>query len=602
MKVTYTNDGGMAFHSDDVRSARGGDPAATTFGVHAHERIKWGGVAEPPTNIDIYNRDQRSRWLADLTVAYGKHDWPKTLAVICEAIHRDIEEGRVGGGSASGDALPWDDIEPLPSLLRPVAPFDFALLPGSLCDKVKDIAERMSCPPDFIAVAIMVALSSLIGDQLGIRPKRYDDWLVVPNLWGLNVGRPGVLKSPAVDEGIKDMRRVELDAKKKFDENQAVHEAAALVARIHVKDLEKKIAQALKDGDHDKANTLALEAQQVPEAPKRLRVITNDSTIEKLGELLRDSARCILVYRDEIIGLLRTLDREDRASDRGFYLESWNGTSLIYSYDRIGRGTIDILNPCVSILGSIQPGVLQSYVNSAIQGGQGDDGLLQRFQMAVWPDIAADWVNVDRYPEKVPKETVSKLFDRLVKLDVGALQAKTDTYGHIPFLRFGDTAQKLFDQWRVGLENRIRGDDYHPVYEAHLSKFRSLVPSIALISHVIEDDRSGTIGEASLLRALSWSEYLESHAQRIYAYANQAELLAAMELLKHILVGDLGNPFTAREVSKRHWSVLDVSSTQQAIAYLEDSGYIRRKASTQKIGRPRVEWEIHPQLLNHKKI
>jgi hypothetical protein len=33
---------------------------------------------------------------------------------------------------------------------------------------------------------------------------------------------------------------------------------------------------------------------------------------------------------------------------------------------------------------------------SPLAGGIGDDGLLQRLQLAVWPDIPATWTNVDR--------------------------------------------------------------------------------------------------------------------------------------------------------------------------------------------------------------
>ncbi|MBK6593068.1 MAG: DUF3987 domain-containing protein [Burkholderiales bacterium] len=42
----------------------------------------------------------------------------------------------------------------------------------------------------------MAALSSLIGARHVIQPKVRVDWQVVPNLWALIVGRPGVMKSP----------------------------------------------------------------------------------------------------------------------------------------------------------------------------------------------------------------------------------------------------------------------------------------------------------------------------------------------------------------------------------------------------------------------
>ena len=40
-----------------------------------------------------------------------------------------------------------------------------------------------------------------------------------------------------------------------------------------------------------------------------------------------------------------------------------------FSYDRIGRGTIDIEAACVSILGGIQPGPLTAYMASMARGG-----------------------------------------------------------------------------------------------------------------------------------------------------------------------------------------------------------------------------------------
>ena len=83
----------------------------------------------------------------------------------------------------------WPEPTPLPNALPPVDPFDADLLPVTLRAWVMDIAHRMQCPPDFPAVAALVALSSLIGARAVVQPKARDDWQVVPNLWGAGVGR-----------------------------------------------------------------------------------------------------------------------------------------------------------------------------------------------------------------------------------------------------------------------------------------------------------------------------------------------------------------------------------------------------------------------------
>src|SRR5210317_1239930 len=99
--------------------------------------------------------------------------------------------------------------EPLPDGLPPVPAFDYELLPPSLRPRIQDVAERMQCPPDYVAVGMMVCLASLIGRRVGIAPKEHDDWIVIPNLWAAIVGGPGELKSPALAEVMKDLRALE---------------------------------------------------------------------------------------------------------------------------------------------------------------------------------------------------------------------------------------------------------------------------------------------------------------------------------------------------------------------------------------------------------
>ncbi len=61
--------------------------------------------------------------------------------------------------------------KPLPDGLPPVAEFDSTFLPASIGPWVMDIAERMSCPPDFVTVSAMAALGSVLGRKIGILPE-----------------------------------------------------------------------------------------------------------------------------------------------------------------------------------------------------------------------------------------------------------------------------------------------------------------------------------------------------------------------------------------------------------------------------------------------
>ena len=43
----------------------------------------------------------------------------------------------------------------------------------------------------------------------------------------------------------------------------------------------------------------------------------------------------------------------------------------------------------------MHPAKLQRYVEQAVFGGKFDDGLMQRFQLLVWPDIPKERVDID---------------------------------------------------------------------------------------------------------------------------------------------------------------------------------------------------------------
>ena len=129
----------------------------------------------------------------------------------------------------------------------------------------------------------------------------------------------------------------------------------------------------------------SIELPDAPDAPTLRRYIANDSNIASLGELLRQNPNGILVERDELVGLLRGLDQEDRAEERAFYLTGWNGRDG-YTFDRIMRG-LDLHIPKVtlSVIGGAQPGRIAEYLRHAVRGTAGDDGLMQRFSLLVWP-------------------------------------------------------------------------------------------------------------------------------------------------------------------------------------------------------------------------
>ena len=474
-----------------------------------------------------------------------------------------------------------------------VAPFEHDLLPDTLAPWVRDIAERLQCPPDFVAVAAMVALAVVVGRKVAIRPKRHDTWAVIANLWALVIGRPGIMKTPAIEATFGPLDRLMARALEEHDQAMQRFEADKMAAKLRAEAREKKARERLKN-NHD-ANLGDLLTPSTIEAPTLRRYRTNDTSTASLGELLRQNPNGMLVYRDELVSLLKGLDKEDQAEGRGFYLTGWNGDSP-YTLDRIGRGLyLHIPALCISLLGGTQPGRLAEYTGQAIRGGAADDGLIQRFGLMVWPDPVATWRNVDRPPDHTAERVAYAVFDRLDRLDPASIGAQQDHNldGHpigLPYLRFSAEALSHFQEWHEALEVRLRSGELHPALESHFSKYRKLVPALALLIHLADDGR-GEIGEDATLKALAWAEYLETHAHRVYGAVTQVEVAAAKAILRRIERGDLQAPFTTRDVWRPGWAGLsDRALVVRALELLADYGHLTVEVDRETGGRPATRY------------
>lgn len=484
-----------------------------------------------------------------------------------------------GAGAPAIDAP-----QPLPPELLPVESFPMDALPAAFKPWVHDVAERMHCPPDFVAVPLLVAGASLVARQVGIRPQQRTDWIERGNLWALIVGRPGIMKSPAMSQALAPMDRLEARAAETFSAQAAQHQAECMAAKLRVEARAKAARAALKkDCGADVAALLTAECEG--EAPTRRRYVVNDLTYEKLGEILAANPNGVLSVRDEMRGLFLSLAREESAPARAFYLQAWSGGR--YTFDRIGRGTVTVDDARLSIIGGIQPGPLSELVQQARRGAA-DDGMIERFLIA-WPEAPGEWREVDRWPASESKRLAWDTFERLDALTAEKLGAErgTDPHGDprgLPFVRFDDDAREAFGEWRGEFERTIRAAEGEGL-EGALSKFRHHVPALALALHVI-DGGTGRVALPATLRALALAEYFESHARRLHSSGRRMTVRAAQGIIDKARAGVLPDPFTARDVYRNQWAGLsDRGSVADALDLLAAYGWLT-EATIETGGRP----------------
>jgi hypothetical protein len=248
------------------------------------------------------------------------------------------------------------------------------------------------------------------------------------------------------------------------------------------------------------------------------------------------------------------------------------------------------------MLGSCQPGRLAEYLRRAISGGEGDDGMVQRFSLLVWPDQSSEWREVDRYPDTEKRKAAWETFQYLDDITPRFVGAGGDEFQTTPCLKFAPDAQEIFSAWRHDLEHLLRSGTLHPALESHLSKYRKLVPTLALINHLASKGVCWVTADA-VKRAIAFAAYLETHARRAYGSGIAAEADIARAILARIRKGSLQDGFTARDITQRGWSNLsDREQVQAGLDLLANNGWLAEieHKGGQRGGRPKVTYRINP--------
>ncbi len=394
---------------------------------------------------------------------------------------------------------------------KEVVEFNSKLLPDRVSPYVVDVVDRMNkAPISFAGTSALVVLSSAIGRRVGVRPKLYDDWTVVPNLWGMLVAPPSIKKSPIYTELLKPLMKAEMAEVEKFNEEMAIYKGELIAYDIGLKQYKDK----LKKGEEEAS------LPEAPEIPTRVRYIINDATIEKVAELMVENPLGLILTLDELQGFFSNLNKAGRDGDMAFWLEAFNGNGS-KNIDRIGRGSFFVPHVCASIFGTIQPDVISELIFKTNSGASGGNGLLQRFQL-IATVLDSNFEYVDRQPNYIARDEYTSLVTDLINADPLKHGAERDKFNEETiFYRFSKGANAVFKAWTTNLHKKINDESEHnPAFASHLGKFDGLFTSLALIlfysdrvSGVTTED---TIPEEYAVKAEELCAFYESQARSLY--------------------------------------------------------------------------------------
>ena len=210
--------------------------------------------------------------------------------------------------------------------------------------------------------------------------------------------------------------------------------------------------------------------------------ILNDTSVEAAQEIYKTSAEGVLGLYDELssgwFGSMERYGQSGRAmADRSFWLQTYNGGS--YIYDRIGRGSADLSNISMTLLGGIQPDLMRNVANAS-----SDDGLIQRLMPVMLTPQQGKLTADD------PKAAAEMLdFDNLIP-QLLALPPGGDP------LRFDDGGQEIRDELEIehhGLVTVYEG--FNKKLSTAIGKQDGVFARLCVIWHCVENASQGFLPE-----------------------------------------------------------------------------------------------------------
>ena len=477
------------------------------------------------------------------------------------------------------------------------------LLPPPLRRWICDEAERLGMPAEAVAVPALIAAGTVIGNTLRIHPKARDkSWVETTNLFGLVIAASSLKKSPAVRRGLRFLDDLQKQASARHEAGRHARYAEAKAAEAEAKQIEAALTAAASDEERAEAQQKLTSARcriEGAQAPGR-KYQLNDVTVEKIAILHSHAVNRggMLWERDEIAGLFGQMKRPGHENDRPFLLEAYDGKKS-YDTERVSRAGTFVPTLTLSVVGTIQPSILEPLIRETRMQRR-DDGLMERFQLAVWIDASRTHFDLDRAEDEAALEQARAAFESLEQ----RAQEREARLGAQEFdsVHLSADAQEHFDAWSEARyqESRRFERDGHAAFASHLGKARGTAARLMLILHEIDQadgQRSDRISRELAESATGLMDFFLAHANRTYRPYLPVMVDKLLVLWELIDGGDVFDGVTLRELNRSH-QVLGktVAETRKVLREAGKLGWLRIEKVRNRGAPPSVLVLLHPDL------
>jgi hypothetical protein len=377
----------------------------------------------------------------------------------------------------------------LPKINKDDLIFPIDIFPQPIQSYILECNETLDSSIDYMGCSMLWLISVVVGNSIQIEVKK--GWNETATIWLAVVGKAGLGKTPSIHNIIKPL------------------------LSANNKEIKNYIKQSEKFEYYDKLSAKEKKEHEEIHKPNKTQFIANDITIEALVELHQENKNSIGVFKDELAGWFKDMNKYREGSDLEFWLSTWSGKAISLNRKTAKSSFVD--KPLVSVLGGIQPSILNAFYTEDNK----DNGFMDRMLLS-YPDL-----DIEKWNDKeMNYDTIQWYYDSIISF-YEIIKHKVVEYDDDGDIKpkmaiIGQDAKKewirVFNEY-TSIQNSDEENEY---MKSMLPKQKSYLPRFALLINAFNSffDDTGkmdalTISKESILSAEKLSKYFIAMAKKI---------------------------------------------------------------------------------------
>jgi len=366
--------------------------------------------------------------------------------------------------------------------------FPIDIFPDNIQNYILQCHKTLNSSIDYMGCSFMWMSSVIIGNSLQVQVK--NGWKETTNLWLSIVGKAGLGKTPSISNIIFPLMKANNNEVKNF-----------------IKQNDKYIAYISKDKEERKN-------EEEIKKPIKTQFIVNDITLEALVDLHEESDNAVGVFKDELAGWFKDMNKYRAGSDLEFWLSSWSGKAV--SLNRKTSKSAFVEKPLMPVLGGIQPSILNLFYTEENK----DNGFIDRMLLS-YPSLEIETYNDNEMSNEILEwygACIIAFYDSVKK---HLIKRNIDNDIDPQVVHFSEDAKKEWIRIFNEITETQNSEEENEYMKSMLPKQKSYIPRFALILNTIDcffNDKPNLvmiISKENMLKAEKLSKYFIAMAKKI---------------------------------------------------------------------------------------